>query len=278
MSNREYATPFSILHAASLLSHKRRIMKFDRALERVVKQDDYVIDIGTGSGILAILAAKRGGRVTAIEINVESLKYAQKAAELNDVDNRVEFICEHFSEYVPSERADVVICEMLSSMMLIEQQIPASSHAIENFLKPAGKILPETVSVFLAPVQNDILWRRFEILGLLFPRLPQTAEQGQCRDLSDLQEIAHFDLTRTNRNVIVEKTLSFTIVDDGIAHGLVGMFEARLCDEIVLNMEDGWKELFVPFERPVNVTKGDCLQVEISYCPGKFDTLNIEVR
>ncbi|TFG34277.1 methyltransferase domain-containing protein, partial [Candidatus Thorarchaeota archaeon] len=200
MKKREYATPFSMLHAASLLSHRQRIMKFDMAMKKVIKQDDYVIDIGTGSGILAILAAKRGGRVTAIEINEDSLKYAIRAAEVNDVANRIEFVHTHYSKYIPNERADVIICEMLSSMMLIEQQIPASSYAIENLMKSSGKLLPESVTIFTVPVQNEILWRRFEVQELLFPRIPQTAENGQSIDLANLLEIAHFDLTIPNRH------------------------------------------------------------------------------
>ncbi len=274
---REYATPFAMLHAASLLSHQSRIRKFHDAIHRVVKSDDYVIDIGTGSGILAILAAREGARVTAIDVNQESLLYAQKAARRNGVDENIEFAQSHFADFSPDEQADVVICEMLSSFMLIEQQITASNYAVENLLKPSGRIIPELVSIYAVPTQSNILWERFEIEGLSFPRVVQTAERGQSEDLADLSEVAVFDLTKPNPNAIVDKMLRFTFLRSGIIHGLLGMFQARLFDDILLTMEDGWKELFMPLEQPIQVREGESQDVRISFRPGEFDSLTIEI-
>lgn len=278
MTKREYATPFSILHAASLLSHRQRISKFSLAIEKSVRQEDYVIDIGTGSGILAILAAKRGATVTAIDINEESLRYAEKASKMNGVEDRIKFIHSHFLDYKNDQRADIVICEMLSSVMLIEQQIPAASYAVRHLLKPSGKIIPEEVRVFFVPVQGETLWNRFVIEGLEFPRVPQTTDKSQCRDLADPIETAHFDLTVPNNDAKVDRTLSFKVVEDGIIHGLVGMFESRLCEGITLQMEDGWRDLFIPFTEPLSVKEGETIRVRVSYSPGEFDSLEIEVK
>ena len=142
MTDRKYATPFTMLHAASLLGQRSRLVKFKQAIEKVVEKGDYVVDIGTGSGVLALLAAKAGaGRVTAIDVNPESLRYAKLAAKTNNVEDVIEFVERHFADYTPTEKADVVICEMLSSMMLVEQQIPASYYATQTILKPYGMVL-----------------------------------------------------------------------------------------------------------------------------------------
>lgn len=50
-----------------------------------VKKGDTVVDVGTGTGILAILAAKCGGLVTAYEMSSEARKLAKKHFELNRV-------------------------------------------------------------------------------------------------------------------------------------------------------------------------------------------------
>jgi ubiquinone/menaquinone biosynthesis C-methylase UbiE len=277
MTHKEYATPFAMLHAASLLSHTSRIRKFREAIYRVVKSDDYVIDIGTGSGILAILAAREGARVTAIDVNQESLAYARKAAKKNGVEENIEFVHSHFAHFSPEEQADVVMCEMLSSFMLVEQQIAASSYAVENLLKPSGRIIPEEVSIYTGPIQTDILWERFEIEGLTFPRIAQTTEPGQSMDLADLSELAVFDLSIPNPNATVDKTLEFMMVQSGTFHGLVGMFESKLLDDIILTMRDGWKELFLPLEQPIKVEEGESLKVRVSFRPGEYDSLVLEV-
>ena len=80
MDEYENSTPFSILHAAGLLSQRSRLSKFEQALQRTVTEESYVVDLGTGTGVLAMLAAKAGARrVTAVEIDRFSVEYARQA-------------------------------------------------------------------------------------------------------------------------------------------------------------------------------------------------------
>jgi len=278
MPEREYATPFPILQAASLLSHRSRIQKFHQAIQRVVKPNDYVIDLGTGTGILALLAAQQGAKVTAIDTNDESLKYARRAAKLNGYDDKIIFINSHFAEFKPEEKADVVICEMLSSIMLIEQQIPASSYAVEHLLKQDGRLIPEDVSLYVIPVENEGLWNRFEIEGLRFPRIPQTVDHRQSIDLGDIHELEKFDFSKAPRNHFqIDKILECEVIKSGTIHGLLGMFEAKLTEDIRLDMEDGWRELFLPLPQILTVKKGDFVRIRISFYPGEYDSLQIQV-
>ncbi len=279
MSEKEYSTPFHILQAVSLLDHKARIRKFRQAIERTISSEEYVIDLGTGSGILAILAARQGARVTAIDANVESLKYARKAAKQNGVLENIEFVHSHFADFKPKEKADVVLCEMLSSVMLIEQQIPASRYAVKHLLKSNGKIIPQQIKLFVIPVQNEILWNRFRIEDLKFPRFPQTADKKQSIDLADLQELEEFDLTQVSDETAgISKYLEFEIVQTGTVHGILGMFESKLYDDITLKMEDGWRELFMPLPESVDVKIGSNLGIRVSFKPGEYDSLSIEIE
>lgn len=279
MSEKQYATPFPILQAASLLSHRTRIQKFRQAITKIVKSDHHVIDLGTGSGILAILAARQGARVTAIDANAESLKYAKAAAERNGVVGNIEFVHSHFYDFEPKEKADVVLCEMLSSVMLIEQQIPASRYAVKHLLKPNGKIIPQQVTLFAIPVQNVTLWNRFHIEDLKFPRIPQTVDMKQSIDLADLQELEKFDLTKdSDQPLSIDKHLNFEIVQNGTIHGIIGMFESKLYDDITLTMKDGWRELFMPLPESVDVKVGTRLDVRVSFNPGEYDSLSIEIE
>ncbi len=278
MTDLRYATPFTMLHAASLLGQRSRLNKFRKAIQKVVKEEDYVVDFGTGSGILAIMAAKAGAaRVTAIEVNPESLHYAKEAAKMNGVEHIIEFVEGSFSDFVPTEKADVVICEMLSSMMLVEQQIPASLHATEKVLKPDGVLLPQNVTIYIVPVECPEIWERFQYDGLEFPRVVQTATQGATRDLAEMTILETYDLKNLDQDSTINKTLQFTILDKGTVHGLVGVFESKLFGDIELKMEDGWKQLFIPLAQSIEVGKGDVFTIQIIYQPGKYDSLSITV-
>lgn len=277
MTGRKYATPFSMLHAAMLLGQKTRLSKFDQAIRQIVKPNDYVVDIGTGSGVLAIMAAKAGARkVTGIDINQESIEYAKQAAVLNGVEDKIEFFDKHVLDFIPDERADVVICEMLSSILLIEQQIPASYHAVENILKPDGLIIPQNAIIFIVPVESPVMVERFSFEQLQFPRVVQTVMSDSAKDLADLMILDEIDLTKPTSDYSIDETLQFSIVNNGVIHGLVGLFESELYKDIKLNMEDGWKQLFLPLQEPVRVTTGDKFSVRVAYTPGISNSLVIE--
>ncbi|MHA1480119.1 MAG: 50S ribosomal protein L11 methyltransferase [Candidatus Thorarchaeota archaeon] len=279
MSDKNIATPFSLLHSASLLSQHSRIRKFAAAIERVVNADSYVVDIGAGSGILSLLSAKVGARkTTAVEINKESTLYAKQAARMNGLENKVDFFEGHFQDFIPTEKADVVVCEMLSSMMLIEQQVPAAKHAVKEVLREGGLLLPHKITIYSSLVQCDSVWNRFSVEELDFPRKPQTVSRDEIIELSDLSILSKIDLLKIPDDFKIDVAIDYEIVEDGTLHGIVGMFEAELAEDIILNMEDGWRELFLPLNQSLQVSINDVISLRVKYVPGELHSLSLHVE
>jgi predicted RNA methylase len=165
---------------------------------------------------------------------------------------------------------------MLSSILLIEQQIPASYHAVENILKPKGIIIPQNATIFIVPVESPMMVERFSFEQLQFPKVVQTVRSDSVKDLADLQVLHEFDLTKPASDYCIDETLQFSIITDGVIQGFAGLFESELYKDIKLNMEDGWKQLFLPLQEPVRVTTGDKFSIRVAYTPGKFNSLVIE--
>lgn len=279
MTEKKIATPFELLHAVSLLSQRSRIEKFAAALQRVIRPGMKVADIGTGSGILALLAARCGAsKVTAIDVNHDSIEYARKTTKENGFEDSIDFRTLHFMDFRPEERYDVVVCEMLSSFMLIEQQVPASQHIITHVLKPGGILLPQSATIYAALAQCDSVSNRFQCAGFSFGKLPQTVDSEEIEDLSELQRVADLQFAQPQDSSLVSKKLTFEVLESGTAHGIVGMFECRLVDNIVLDMRDGWRELLLPFEETINVMQGDRVMVSIEYTPGIYSSLVISAE
>jgi SAM-dependent methyltransferase len=100
--------PFSLLLGPRTFAPTRTSVELAEELR--VEPGDTVIDVGCGSGILAILAAKLGARrVYGTEVNEEAVSFARRNAEALGVSDRVEI--RHGSLYEPLAdlRADVVI-------------------------------------------------------------------------------------------------------------------------------------------------------------------------
>lgn len=103
-----------------------------RLLEREVSPGKSVLDIGTGSGILAICCAKLGAApVLAVDIDIEAVKIAQENIKQNHVENCVQVQCGDLLQTVTGQY-DVVIANIVADViiMLLEN--------IEQFLAPQG--------------------------------------------------------------------------------------------------------------------------------------------
>jgi release factor glutamine methyltransferase len=61
-----------------------------RAVDREVRQDERVLDMGTGCGVNAILAARQGARVLAVDVNPAAVLAAERNAEAARVADRIE--------------------------------------------------------------------------------------------------------------------------------------------------------------------------------------------
>lgn len=68
------------------------------------------LDLGTGSGALAVAAARTAGRVVAVDVNVEAVRCARINLLLNRVDDRAEVRHSDLFESVAGMRFDRVLC------------------------------------------------------------------------------------------------------------------------------------------------------------------------
>ncbi|MHA1310442.1 MAG: HemK2/MTQ2 family protein methyltransferase [Candidatus Helarchaeota archaeon] len=57
-----------------------------------INKGDFVLEVGTGCGLLSIIAAARGAHVISIDISPIAIKCALKNSRLNKVENRINFL------------------------------------------------------------------------------------------------------------------------------------------------------------------------------------------
>lgn len=132
-----------------MVNDPRRTAPLMRAVNRVVRQGDIVVDIGTGTGILAIAAARGGaGRVWAIDCDPEALCIAKKSAENAKVADRITFIEALSLDVDIPKKADVILCETVGSFAFDENILVTIADAKRRFLKRGGRIMPMHVELW----------------------------------------------------------------------------------------------------------------------------------
>ena len=101
-----------------------------QALEKVVKDGDFVIDVGTGSGVLSIAAALLGAeQVTALDLDDVAVSAAKINVELNSVSNRVTVKHNDLLNEVKGE-ADIVVANILAEVIV--RLAPAASETVKS--------------------------------------------------------------------------------------------------------------------------------------------------
>src|SRR5688572_9797615 len=96
-----------------MVADRPRTDAFAAAISEVVRPTDIVLDVGTGSGILAMLAARAGARkVYAIDQSNIAVTAARLVVE-NRLDDRIEVIKGAADTLVLPEKVDLIISEWL---------------------------------------------------------------------------------------------------------------------------------------------------------------------
>lgn len=129
-----------------LLRDHERLSAFHEAIASTARGLTY--DLGAGSGILSFFASEYADHVIAIERDPRIAACARE--NLSDLEN-VTVVNEEALEYEFGEKADTIICEMLDTALIDEEQVPVLRRAL-RFLKEEGNVIPASVINAAEPV------------------------------------------------------------------------------------------------------------------------------
>jgi protein arginine N-methyltransferase 1 len=118
-------------------------------------KDKVVLDVGTGTGILAIWAAQAGAsKVYAVEAT-DMAKKAQKLVDGNRVGPKVVVIQGKIEDIDLPEKVDIIISEWMGLFLLRESMLDSVLFARDKWLKPGGALYPSHARMYIAAIQRE---------------------------------------------------------------------------------------------------------------------------
>lgn len=133
---------------------------YEAALRRSIFPGCRVLEIGTGTSLLAMMAARAGAaEVITCESEPAVANTAREIIARNGYADRVRVVAKHSSDLdVKADLngpVDILVSEIVSNDLLSEGTLPVLEHAVHRFLKPGAKVIPARGRVRVALADDD---------------------------------------------------------------------------------------------------------------------------
>lgn len=135
-------------------------MMCTKSLESHVEKGDTVYDIGCGSGILSIVAARLGAeKVTAVDLDPNSVRVARENVLLNHVEDRVHiFQGNLFDKLTTGDKADIVVANIIAEIIVL------MSKDIGQYIKDDGIFITSGIILDkISLVEEELKANNFKI-------------------------------------------------------------------------------------------------------------------
>ncbi len=277
----------------TMICDRVRTDAFRRAIDSVVRPGTVVLDVGAGTGILSLFAARAGAvRVYAVERTTVAV-LAQELAAANGVAQIVQVIQGDIMDIELPESVDVIVSEWLGGFGIDEGMLVPVIAARDRWLKPGGVMIPRSVTAWAGLVHDRYLGETVGFLrgnpyglrldGLVEMTVNEIIYSGAFRHLAEGDRRSEPGrLWTTDADLISleqaqapqEAETLLQVRDPGTANALALWFSADLTPGTSLSVGPGdppthWGMTTAPLRSPVELTPDMVVRARVRTAPAR---------
>lgn len=243
-----------------LLKDNNRLSVFFEAISQYSGKNEMAYDLGCGSGILSYFLKDKFKEIIAIEKDSKISKYA--SVNLKEF-SKIKVLNEDVLKYSFNKKADLIVCEMLDTALIDEEEVQVLNHA-RKFLKEDGQLIPQgivNIAELVNMQRNNIHWD----------------EHAKYTILSEPVKYSNIDFyNEINPNF--EKNIEFISSCDGIANGLKISTITLLNEDIVCGPTSMLNPpLLIPVDE-IFVRRNDLINIKLKYIMGQgIETIQTQI-
>src|SRR5215208_1068620 len=272
-----------IWHVPMMNEPERNKAYYD-GLRSLVAPDKVVFEIGTGSGLVAMMAAKLGARkvITCEAVGVIA-GTARKIIERNHFQDQITVLAKpshavQLDEDLPA-KADILVHEIFSSELLGEHVLSAIEDAKQRLLKPGGEVLPSAASIMIALVGGDELGKILHVgesfgfdlrdFNAIHPKRRSLYREDLAPLLmSDDTEAFRFDFRNESTFPAETKVIAMTTRTAGLCYGVIQWIRIELGEGVQYENHpsrrrpvSNWQHTIYGFDEPIYFQEASVVRV-----------------
>jgi protein arginine N-methyltransferase 1 len=169
-------------------------------------KDKVVLDVGCGTGILCMFAAKAGAKMV-IGVDMSNIiDNAKQIVKDNHLDDKITLLKGKMEEVVlPVEKVDIIISEWMGYCLLYETMLNTVLYARDRYLIPGGLIFPDKATMYMTAIEDGQYME--EKIGFW--------DNVYGFDMSHIKELAIREplVDTVNANAMVTDSFAFKVID-----------------------------------------------------------------
>lgn len=263
-----------------------------------IVKDKVVLDVGCGTGILCLFAARAGAKhVYGIDC-AGIIEQAREIVKLNEYEDKITLIRGKVEDVDLPEKVDVLVSEWMGYFLMFESMLETVIYARDKWLKPGGLVLPDKCTLYINAIEDaeykssKIAWWEnvygfdmscIEKLAIAEPLVdtvpPHAVVTNNCA-------IKRYDITTATLADMAFDKVPFTLRahrDDNV-HALVTYFDVEFTHSKV-RFSTGphakythWRQAVIYLHDVLNVCKGEVITGTLSCKPNAKNPRDIDIE
>ncbi|MEI7567892.1 MAG: tetratricopeptide repeat protein [Alcaligenaceae bacterium] len=271
-----------------MMNESHRNDAYYEGIKTAAKAGKLVLEIGAGSGLLSMMAAKLGAtQVVACEAEPLVAKTATEIVKINGYADTVTILSKISYDVEVGkdlkEKADVLIHEIFDSAIIGEHVLPAIEDAKKRLLKPDALIVPHAASIMIALMGGEAAGKYLRVEhghgfdlshfnSIASKKIPFYREDIALTPMSMPVDAFRFDFMNQDSYPAEEKILELTATTKGLCYGVVQWIRIELDTTTIwenpptdIRSTTAWQRTIYRFDQPLPLTKGMVVKIAASH-------------